>query len=165
MLLFPFNQMTSKKAPLLDKKYLLEKFPGKGGWTYVLLPEIPPAKRFPFGWMRVHGSIDEIKLENCKLMPFGKGQLFLPVKASLRKQLKKEAGDWVWIVLYEAEQTEGIPEVIFDCLKDAPLAFSHFEQLPEWERRLHIDRIMDAKHPEEQIVRIVNLIEKLEQSN
>jgi hypothetical protein len=157
--------MSSKKTPLVDKHYLLEKFPGKGGWTYVLLPEIPPAKRFPFGWMRVYGSIEDIKLEKCKLMPFGKGLLFLPVNASLRKQLKKQAGDQVKIVLYEEEQPEGVPEVILDCLKDAPTAFRHFEQLPEWERRLHIDRIMDAKDPEEQISQIVKLIEKLEQGH
>ena len=153
--------MSSEKTPLVDKKYLLEKFPGKGGWTYVLLPEIPPAKRFPFGWMRVNGSIDEIKLEKFKLMPFGKGMLFLPVKASLRKQLKKEAGDWVWVLLFEEEQIEGIPEVILECLKDAPGALHQFQQLPAWEQQFHIDRIMDAKNPEQQADLIVDLINKL----
>ncbi|HSI78094.1 MAG TPA: YdeI/OmpD-associated family protein [Lunatimonas sp.] len=156
--------MDSKKNPLVNNKYLLEKFPGKGGWTYVLLPEIPPAKRFPFGWMRVYGSIDEFKLEKYKLMPFGKGMLFLPVKASLRKQLKKEAGDWVSVVLYEEEHNEGIPEVILECLKDAPGALHHFQQLPAWEQRLHIDRIMDAKNQEKQIALIVGLIDRLEHS-
>lgn len=29
-------------TPLTDKIYLLEKFSGKGGWTFVRLPEIPP---------------------------------------------------------------------------------------------------------------------------
>jgi hypothetical protein len=154
--------MDSKKNPIINKKYLLEKFPGKGGWTYVLLPEIPPAKRFPFGWLRVYGSIDEIKLETCKLMPFGKGVLFLPVKALLRKQLKKEAGNWVWVQLFEVEQIEGIPEVILQCLKDAPGALHHFQTLPAWEQRLHINRIMDAKNTEKQISLIVGLIDKLE---
>ena len=26
--------------PLVDKEYLLEKYPGKGGWTYARIPEI-----------------------------------------------------------------------------------------------------------------------------
>ena len=26
--------------PLVNREYLLEKFPGKGGWTYALIPEI-----------------------------------------------------------------------------------------------------------------------------
>ena len=30
--------MKIKEEPLVDKEYLLEKFPGKGGWTYALIP-------------------------------------------------------------------------------------------------------------------------------
>ena len=32
--------MKIKEEPLVDKEYLLEKFPGKGGWTYALIPKI-----------------------------------------------------------------------------------------------------------------------------
>jgi len=35
--------------PLLNKKYLLEKFPGKGGWTYAAIPEILQDKHSHFG--------------------------------------------------------------------------------------------------------------------
>ncbi len=34
---------------LVNKNYLLEKFPGKGGWTYALIPEILPDKHVHFG--------------------------------------------------------------------------------------------------------------------
>jgi hypothetical protein len=27
------------EKPLTDKEYLLEKFPGKGGWTFARIPE------------------------------------------------------------------------------------------------------------------------------
>ncbi len=27
---------------LVDKKYLMHKYPGKGGWTYVVIDEINP---------------------------------------------------------------------------------------------------------------------------
>ena len=27
------------EKPVVNKKYLLEKFPGKGGWTYAVIPE------------------------------------------------------------------------------------------------------------------------------
>jgi uncharacterized protein YdeI (YjbR/CyaY-like superfamily) len=27
------------EKPLVNKKYLLEKYPGKGGWTYAAIPE------------------------------------------------------------------------------------------------------------------------------
>ena len=29
-----------EEQPLVDKEYLLEKFPGKGGWTYAMIPEV-----------------------------------------------------------------------------------------------------------------------------
>jgi hypothetical protein len=37
------------EKPLIDKKYLLEKFQGKGGWTYASIPDISQDKHSPFG--------------------------------------------------------------------------------------------------------------------
>jgi hypothetical protein len=50
--------------PLINKNYTLEKFPGKGGWTFARIPEIVKDKKNAFGWVRVKGSIDgfEIKI-------------------------------------------------------------------------------------------------------
>jgi hypothetical protein len=86
--------------PLVNKKYKLEKFPGKGGWTYAAIPEVLQDKHAPFGWVQVKGSIDDYEIKNYKLMPMGKGKLFLPVKAAIRKKIGKEAGDWVKVTLY-----------------------------------------------------------------
>ena len=36
---------------LANKEYLLEKSPGKGGWTYTVIPEILPDKNAPFSWV------------------------------------------------------------------------------------------------------------------
>ena len=47
------------EKPLVDKKYLLEKFPCKGGWTYTIIPEILPDKNSPFSWVKVKGSRSE----------------------------------------------------------------------------------------------------------
>jgi len=90
--------------PLVDKKYLLEKFPGKGGWVYAIIPEILPDKKSLFGWVKVKGSIDGFKINKYRLMPTGKeqgkGQLFLSVKSDMRKKIKKQEGDYVHIILY-----------------------------------------------------------------
>lgn len=150
-----------KKNPLTDKNYLLEKFPGKGGWTYALIPEIPMEKRFPFGWMRVQGHIDDFQLDNYKLMPFGNGLLFLPVNVKIRKAIKKEAGDHVHIQLFEDERPQGILEEIMDCLKDAPIAMVRFLELPDWEQKYFIESIIDAKKQDTRVERIVKMIEKL----
>ena len=55
------NKMNEK--PLVDKEYLLEKFPGKGGWTFTFIPEIPPDKHSPFGFFKVRGSIDGYEIK------------------------------------------------------------------------------------------------------
>jgi len=81
------------KNPSVHKKYQLEKFPGKGGWTYVRIPEILPAKKTFFGWVKVKGSIDAYQINNYRPAPMGKGGLFLPVKAAIRKIIRKEEGD------------------------------------------------------------------------
>lgn len=151
-----------KTSFLVDKNYLLEKFPGKGGWTYALIPEVPMEKRFPFGWMKVRGHIDNFQLDNYKLMPFGNGLLFLPVNAKIRKSIKKEAGDHVHIQLFEDERSQGIPDEIMDCLKDAPKALSRFFELADWEQKLYIESIMVAKKQDTKVERIVSMIEKLD---
>jgi hypothetical protein len=147
-----------QEKPLINKRYQLQRFPGKGGWTYALIPEIPMEKRFPFGWMKVRGKIDGFELNNYKLMPDGNGHLFLPVKAAIRKQIKKEAGDWVKIVLFEDKRPQSIPKEILDCLKEAPLALQRFNELPDWEKKSYIDSILDAKKPETKANRIVKMI-------
>jgi hypothetical protein len=44
--------------PIVDKKFLLEKFHGKGGWTYVSIKNNTLNKKGPFGWVRVRGTIE-----------------------------------------------------------------------------------------------------------
>ncbi len=68
-----------KEEPLIDANYLLEKIPGKGGWTYAAIPEIIQDKNTPFGWVTVRGFIDNYELKHYKLMPMGNGHLFLPL--------------------------------------------------------------------------------------
>ncbi|MDN3710415.1 hypothetical protein QW060_26720 [Myroides ceti] len=49
------------QKPLTDKQYLLEKFAGKGGWTFVRIPEIAPDRNRAFGWVRVSGHMMILK--------------------------------------------------------------------------------------------------------
>jgi len=149
------------KKPFIENDYLLQKFEGKGGWTYALIPEVSKEKRFPFGLKKVNGSIDNYKLENCTLMPFGNGQLFLPVKAEIRKSIKKEAGEWVRIILFGEESPEVIPADILECLKEAPNAYKRFKELPDLEQKEEIDAIMEAKRQDTKVEKIVRLIDKL----
>lgn len=150
------------EAPKVDGEYLLKKFPGKGGWTFASIPEIKPSKHSPFGWVRVKGSIDDYHLERYKLMPFGNGELFLPLKAEIRKKIRKEAGDTVYVKLWLDEISEGIPDELMECFElEPPQIKENFLNLPEFEQNAHINWIYDAKTADEKVARIVELIKKL----
>ena len=148
-------------TPLVNNTYLLQKFPGKGGWTYASIPEVLQDKTAPFGWVKVRGTIDDYEFKHFKLMPMGDGTLFFPVRAEIRKKIKKEAGDEVHIVLYPDLSALEIPEELLTCLKDEPLAHERFLKLSEGKQKEMIDWIAQAKKEETKVERIASSIEKL----
>ncbi|MCR9251413.1 MAG: YdeI/OmpD-associated family protein [bacterium] len=148
---------------LVNGQYLLQKFPGKGGWTYAAIPEITQNKNNPFGWVKVKGSIDGYELKQYKLMPMGEGRLFLPVKAAIRKVIKKEAGDFVNIVLALDESPIEIPEEIIECFKNEPQrVYESFLNLTEGQQKTYIDWIYEAKTDETKVERIARIMKELE---
>lgn len=151
--------MTAKK--LLSNKYQLQRFPGKGGWTYAAIPEIKPDKKNPFGWVRVKGTIDNVVIRKYHLMPMGNGQLFLPVKAAIRKQLKKKEGDWITVELFADNDPVQIPDELLQCLRDEPAALKKFSSLPEHEQENAIKYIYAVKKEETRAARIVQLTSSL----
>lgn len=152
----------SEEQPLVQAEYLLQKFPGKGGWTYAEIPEIAQNKNNPFGWVKVKGSIDSYELKQYKLMPMGNGKLFLPVKAAIRKQIKKEAGDYVMITLYTDESPVALTTELLACFKNEPQkVYKTFTSFTEGEQKAYIDWIYNAKTDETKVKRIVQMMERL----
>lgn len=146
---------------LVNQKYLLEKFEGKGGWTFARLPEIVKDKSKPFGWVKVKGSIDGYEIKKYNLMPMGNGLLFLPVKSDIRKAIKKQAGDYVHIVLYPDNEPLETPDELLLCLEEEPKALAFFQSLTESEKKYYIDWIYSAKADETKINRIIKTIDRL----
>lgn len=149
------------EKPLVDKKCLLEKFPGKGGWTYAALPEVLPDKNAPFGWVKVKGSIDGFEIKKYHLMPFGNGELFLPVKAEIRKKIKKQAGDFVHVILYPDNEPLEIPSELLLCLEDDLEALQFFNSLNESEQHNYIKWIYSAKTDQTKVDRIAKTLVRL----
>ena len=146
---------------LIDKEKVMKKFTGKGGWTYIDLPEIVLHEKRPFGSMKVRGSIDHVELEKFSLLPMGKGILFMAVNAKVRKNLKKEAGDSVHLKLYLDETPLITPEEILLCLEDEPGAMQHFNRLTESQQKGYLDWIYAARNDEDKVRRIATMIDQM----
>lgn len=153
--------MIQEEKALVNKLYLLEKFPGKGGWTYAQIPEILPDKHAHFGWVRVNGFIDDYEINHYHLMPMGNGSLFLPVKSEIRKKIKKEVGDYVKVVLYADNLPVEIPEELVLCFIDMPGSLQAFKNQSEAEQIAQLQWIYEAKKEETKASRINTVIQKL----
>jgi len=149
------------KKPLVDKKYLMQRMSGKGGWSYIEIKEISPDHKAHFGMVRVKGYIDSYEIKQYNLMPMGNGNLFLPVKAEIRKKIKKEAGDLVHVKLYLDASLLVIPQELIDCLNEYPKAMEFYESLTQSEKRLYLNWVYSAKQEDTKANRIVKMIDKL----
>lgn len=130
---------------MVDKDYLLETIgEGKYVWKVAMIPEVAMPK-VSFGIMKVKGKIDTYEFSNAHLMPMGNGHLGLPVKAALRKKLKKQAGDMVHIVLYKDQAPLVVPNELLLCMEYGEGILERFETYSDSEKKAFIDWIYSAR--------------------
>ena len=149
------------EKPIIDAELLLEKFPGKGGWTYAAVPNDLPVKRTGFGWVKVKGTIDGYAIRDYSLAPMKGGQLFLPVKSAIRKKINKQAGDSIKVILFPDDSVFEIPEEITECLKTEIGAYALFFKLSAGKQREYIKWIYAAKQAETRAERILKMMHQL----
>ncbi|RZK81788.1 MAG: DUF1905 domain-containing protein [Pedobacter sp.] len=151
------------EKPLIEGIFLLEKMAGKGGWTFVRLPAVGAEHKGKWGTVKVKGLVDTYELVAYSLMPIKTGELFLPIKAEIRKHIGKKEGDKVQITLYAEEILPpiAVPEDLLLCLEDEPEAHKMYMKCTIVQKKAFLDWIGEATNDESRIHRIVRTINLL----
>ena len=152
--------------PLIDGQRILQKFQGKGGWTYIDIPEVNPNPNAPFGWVKTKGQIDHHEFDQLKLMPKGNGKLFLPVRSAIRKKISKNAGDEVHLKLWIDHAEIPLPEEVKICLElQGSTTVDAYDKLSQGEKKRYLDHIYASKSESVKTNRIAKMITDLQDSN
>lgn len=142
-----------------------EKKGEKSGWSYVDVPH-GLANRIKAGEkksFRVRGMIDGQVFAGMALVPMGGGDFILPVNGSMRKQLRKEAGDVLVLDLEEDKDFRiGLPEDLEICLlEEEAVLMERFMALAPSHRNYFIKYINEAKTETTRTKRIVMTVEAM----
>lgn len=133
----------------------------KTGWRYIEIPadmalEMKPGNKKSF---RVRGKIDSYEISGFALMPMGDGKFIMPLKAELRKAIRKESGAMVRVQLEEHLNFKvAVPADLQDCFDFDPEAEIQFNTLAMSHRNYFIKWIDSAKTSETRAKRIVNTV-------
>lgn len=135
----------------------------KSGWRYIEVPQqlaqkLKPGNKKAF---RVKGRLDDCLFEDISLVPVGDGHFILPLKAALRKQLKKEEGATLRVQLEIDTKEYKLPHDLLQCLADEPLALAYFNKLPPSHQKYYGRWIDEAKTEPTRIKRIATAINTL----
>jgi hypothetical protein len=149
-----------KLLPIISGSYLLLNHTRHKGWIYLLIDNAKKVDgRFPK--LKVKGTIDGFPISNTILASYGKEGYVLPVRAEIRKEIGKDAGDEVKVILYPDESKLEIPEELALCLSEEPKAAKFFYSLSDNEKRMYVLWVTSAKKIETKADRIAKSLERL----
>lgn len=149
------------EQPIFNNNLILQKGEKKGAWTFLTVPPIENLPKKRNGTVKIRGFIDDFELKDCHMWAMKKGN-FIAVKAEIRKQIKKEEGDSVKVILFLDEPETVLEDALIICLKEEPALHKRFTALPESEKKAITDWIFSAKTEDMKIQRIGETLEKLE---
>ena len=146
---------------------VIQKFESNGektGWTYIEVPadiaqQLKPGTKVSF---LVKGKLDEVAIKGFSLLPMGGGNFILPLKADLRKKLKKNKGAMLQVQLGADDEAYQINQDFLECLQDSPGAVSNFGKLPGSHQKYFSKWIESAKTEATKAKRIAQAVEAMQ---
>ena len=119
----------------------------KTGWTYIRVPASVAGKLMPGNKksFRVKGKLDEHPISKMALIPMGKGDFILALKASIRKILRKQKGTSLRVELEVDKTVIKPPKELIECLTDEPEALAYFSRLPKSHQNYFGNWVREAK--------------------
>jgi hypothetical protein len=149
---------------MIEFKTIILQFGEQGektGWRYIEIPadiaqKLKPNNKKAF---RVRGMLDSFAIEGFALMPMGDGKFIMPIKAEIRKSIRKEAGAMLTVKLEEHKDFKVlVPADLQDCFDFDPEAETQFNSLAMSHRNYFIKWIESAKTNETRAKRIINTV-------
>jgi ribosomal protein S8 len=148
-----------------DEKLELKYEFGKGAWTYHI--EIPNSKEIvgKWGFLKASGFIDDYKLENRNLFTITGRNKLLSINADIRKAINKSGGDSVTVTLFLTSTKQAVTRnQILETFRDSGV-LKAFEKASTIEKNEILENIMTQKDENKQTKLIIQIIDKLTQSN
>jgi Domain of unknown function (DUF1905)/Bacteriocin-protection, YdeI or OmpD-Associated len=149
---------------------IIKKFTDQGektGWTYIEIPhtiagQLKPGIKKTF---RVKGKLDDYSFRGIALTPMGGGDFIMALNAEIRKNIGKQKGAKLQVVL-EADDKFVIkpPAEFVDCLSDEPAAVIFFNSLAKSHQAYFVKWIDSAKTEPTRIKRIAQTVSALSRS-
>lgn len=136
----------------------------KTGWSYVFIPgavanQVKPNEKKSF---RVKGKIDQVEVKGIALLPMGEGDFIIPLKAELRKALKKEEGAVVELNLtFDADFKIEMPDDLELCLADEEVLMQQFLSMPKSHQNYFINWLNSAKTEATRTKRIIMIVDAM----
>jgi hypothetical protein len=137
----------------------------KTGWTFVAVPaaiaeQIKPGCKKSY---RIKGLLDAVAVSGMALTPMGEGNFILPLKASLRKQLRKEEGARLHLQLEEDKDFKvEMPEDLELCLLEDRQYLETFLSQPKGHQNYFINWLNTAKTEPTRVKRLTQIVLAME---
>lgn len=151
---------------MIEFKTIIKKFNEQGektGWTYIEIPSAITQKLKPNykKSFRVKGKLDDYAFEGLALIPMGEGNFILALKADIRKKIRKQKGDFLYVQIDADNNPVKLNAELMECLSDEPESRSFFNSLTPGHRKYFSNWIDGAKTDTTKTKRIAQTIDAL----